>query len=216
MFHIDATVLTVIPAMLLATTAAIGDRFSASGFWDDVRRVRATVFDFMGATLTMLHKLPPACRRRSTILPGWGGECRCRSSPTSSSAASACNWSSCTARPTPGCPMYHPLDEPRRPGSCGRADPAVRRAPVRRATDVEVAAGDDGRDRRSTERAVVHVERLLRHARGDAGVAAQPVVPHRRSRPPRRRRLLLLRRPARATASAAGARTSRRSRSRRS
>ena len=31
-------VLTVVPAMLLGTTAAIGDRFSASGFWDEVRR----------------------------------------------------------------------------------------------------------------------------------------------------------------------------------
>ncbi len=58
MFHIDATVLTVVPAMLLATTAAIGDRFSASGFWDEIRRAGATVFDFMGATLTMLHKRP--------------------------------------------------------------------------------------------------------------------------------------------------------------
>ena len=58
MFHIDATVLTVVPAMLLGTTAAIGDRFSASGFWDEVRRAGATVFDFMGATLTMLHKRP--------------------------------------------------------------------------------------------------------------------------------------------------------------
>ena len=60
LFHLDASVLTVMPALVLGTTAAIGDRFSASGFWNEVRRVGATVFDFMGATLTMLHKRPPA------------------------------------------------------------------------------------------------------------------------------------------------------------
>ena len=32
--------LTVVPAIVLATTAAIGDRFSASGFWDEVRTRR--------------------------------------------------------------------------------------------------------------------------------------------------------------------------------
>ena len=56
LFHLDASVLTVVPALVLGTTAAIGERFSVSGFWDDIRRFGATVFDFMGATLTMLHK----------------------------------------------------------------------------------------------------------------------------------------------------------------
>ena len=37
LFHLDASVLTVVPALVLGTTAAIGERFSASGFWDDVR-----------------------------------------------------------------------------------------------------------------------------------------------------------------------------------
>lgn len=59
LFHIDATALTVVPALLLHATAAIGERFSASGFWAEVRATGATVFDFMGATLSILHKAAP-------------------------------------------------------------------------------------------------------------------------------------------------------------
>lgn len=59
LFHADATALTTVPALLLGATAAIGRRFSASGFWDEVRETGATVFDFMGATLSILAKAEP-------------------------------------------------------------------------------------------------------------------------------------------------------------
>ena len=59
LFHADATALTTVPALLLGATAAIGRRFSASRFWDEVREHGATVFDFMGATLAILHKAEP-------------------------------------------------------------------------------------------------------------------------------------------------------------
>lgn len=122
MFHIDATVLTVIPAMLLATTAAIGDRFSASGFWDDVRRVGATVFDFMGATLTMLHKRPvlsddgdnPARLGWGVPVPEFASEFEHRFGLQLVELYGSTD---------AGIPIYHPLDEPRRQGSCGRAIP---------------------------------------------------------------------------------------------
>lgn len=56
LYHVDAAFLTVAPAIVLGCRAAIGRRFSVSGFWDEVREFDATVFDFMGATLTMLWK----------------------------------------------------------------------------------------------------------------------------------------------------------------
>jgi crotonobetaine/carnitine-CoA ligase len=122
MFHIDATVLTVIPAMLLGTTAAIGDRFSASGFWDEIRRVGATVFDFMGATLTMLHKrtpLPDDGDNPARL--GWGV-------PVPEFAAQfehrfGVHLVELYGSTDAGIPMYHPVDEPRRQGSCGRVIP---------------------------------------------------------------------------------------------
>ena len=59
LFHADATALTTVPALITGATAAIGRRFSASRFWPEVRDAGATVFDFMGATLTILNKAEP-------------------------------------------------------------------------------------------------------------------------------------------------------------
>jgi carnitine-CoA ligase len=59
LYHVDAAFLTIAPALVLGSRAAIGRRFSASRFWDEVREFDATVFDFMGATLTILWKRDP-------------------------------------------------------------------------------------------------------------------------------------------------------------
>jgi len=58
LYHWDATVGTVIAAVAGGCTAALAERFSVSAFWDDIRFFGATVFDFMGATLTFLHRQP--------------------------------------------------------------------------------------------------------------------------------------------------------------
>jgi acyl-CoA synthetase (AMP-forming)/AMP-acid ligase II len=59
LYHLDAAYLCVVPAILLGCRAAVSARFSASRFWDEIREVGATVFDFMGATLTILAKRDP-------------------------------------------------------------------------------------------------------------------------------------------------------------
>jgi acyl-CoA synthetase (AMP-forming)/AMP-acid ligase II len=56
LFHADATNFTIIPSLLMGTTAALSPRFSASRFWDEIRETKGTIFSFMGATLTMLWK----------------------------------------------------------------------------------------------------------------------------------------------------------------
>ena len=97
LFHLDALVLTVLAALELGTTAAIGARFSASGFWDEIRAFGATVFDFMGATS------PPRARpgpTTPTTRSGSRGACPYRSGRPSSRRGSACGWPSCTAPPT--------------------------------------------------------------------------------------------------------------------
>jgi carnitine-CoA ligase len=119
LFHIDATVLTVGPALVLGATAAIGERFSVSGFWPEVRRFGATVFDFMGATLTMLHKAP---RRGddadNSVRLAWGVPV-----PDEIAADVEARFGlqlvELYGSTDVGVPMYHPLDVPRRPGSCG-------------------------------------------------------------------------------------------------
>jgi crotonobetaine/carnitine-CoA ligase len=119
MFHIDALVLTIGPALVLGATAAIGERYSASGFWDEVRRFGATVFDFMGATLTLTWKQPPAPDDADNPvrlawgvpLPEFADEFERRFGLQLVELYGSTD---------AGVPIYHPVDERRRTGSCGR------------------------------------------------------------------------------------------------
>jgi crotonobetaine/carnitine-CoA ligase len=142
LFHLDASVLTVMPALVLGTTAAIGARFSVSGFWGEVRRMHATVFDFMGATLTMLHKRQPATDDTDhpvrlawgVPVPEFGPEFEERFGLRLVEAYGSTD---------AGVPIYQPLEEPRRPGSCGRPIPQYDVGVVDD-EDVEVPAGHVG------------------------------------------------------------------------
>lgn len=119
LYHLDAAVMTVVPALLLRGVAALGERFSASRYWDEVRALQATVFDFMGATLTMLWKQPPGPADRDhrarlgwgVPLPDWAPRFERRF---------GCRLVELYGSTEVGAIVYTPLDEPRRPGSCGR------------------------------------------------------------------------------------------------
>lgn len=119
LFHLDAAVLTVVPALLLRAVAAIGERFSVSRYWQEMRSLRATVFDFMGATLAMLHKQPPSPQDRDhqarlgwgVPLPEWAPEFEARF---------GCRLVEVYGLTEAGGMIYTPQDEPRRAGSCGK------------------------------------------------------------------------------------------------
>jgi crotonobetaine/carnitine-CoA ligase len=142
LFHLDASVLTVVPALVLGTTAAIGERFSVSAFWDDIRRFGATVFDFMGATLAMLHQREPrpddadhpARLAWGVPMPEFAPEFEERFGLRLVEAYGSTD---------AGVPIYPPLDQPRRPGSCGRAIAAYD-VKLFDENDVEVATGEVG------------------------------------------------------------------------
>jgi acyl-CoA synthetase (AMP-forming)/AMP-acid ligase II/enoyl-CoA hydratase/carnithine racemase len=73
LFHADATALTVIPAILLGATAALSSRFSVSKFWAEIRDTKATVYDFMGASLALTYKQPPKPHDRDhRVRLAWG------------------------------------------------------------------------------------------------------------------------------------------------
>ncbi|WP_395693511.1 AMP-binding protein [Nocardioides sp.] len=73
LFHVDAVVLTLMPALATGAVAAIGERFSVTRFWEEVRTFGATVFNFMGATLTMLNNQPPTgLDRAHEVRLAWG------------------------------------------------------------------------------------------------------------------------------------------------
>jgi crotonobetaine/carnitine-CoA ligase len=124
LFHLDATVLTVMPALVLGTTAAIGERFSASRFWHEIRSFGATVFDFMGATLAILYKQAPDLRDGDNPARlGWGVPLPPELAATFETRFGV-RLVELYGSTDVGVPIYTPLDEPRRPGSCGRPIPA--------------------------------------------------------------------------------------------
>jgi crotonobetaine/carnitine-CoA ligase len=134
LFHIDASVLTLAPAIAAGCTAALAERFSASRFWDQVREFEATHFDFMGATLTMLWKHPerpddadnPARLGWGVPMPDFaaGFEERFGVRLVEGYGMTDC-----------GLPVSQPFDEPRRAGSCGRVTEPYQ---VRVASDGEI------------------------------------------------------------------------------
>jgi crotonobetaine/carnitine-CoA ligase len=119
MYHLDAAVMTIAPALLLRGVAAIGERFSVSRYWDEMRAFKATVFDFMGATLTMLWKQPPSPGDREHVarlgwgvpLPAWAPDFEARF---------GCRLVELYGSTEAGVMIYTPLDQARRVGSCGR------------------------------------------------------------------------------------------------
>ena len=73
LFHIDATALTVVPALLMRAVGALSVRYSASKFWNEIRTTRATVYDFMGATLALSYKQEPLpSDRNHSVRLAWG------------------------------------------------------------------------------------------------------------------------------------------------
>lgn len=122
LFHIDAATLTVIAALAARCTAALGRRFSASRFWEEVRTFDASVFNFMGATLSILWKAEPTSQdRQHRVRLAWGVPM-----PEWKQA-----WEDRFGFPLyqvygstdVGVPVYDPIDGTQRPGRCGRVVP---------------------------------------------------------------------------------------------
>jgi len=59
LFHAVASWLGVVPALMMGGRIAIAPRFSASGFWEDVRRFRADVAHGIFSMVPILMKQPP-------------------------------------------------------------------------------------------------------------------------------------------------------------
>jgi crotonobetaine/carnitine-CoA ligase len=58
LFHANALFLTVTPTLHCGGSVALGERFSASRFWDELRRYNATTFNGLGAVMPILMKQP--------------------------------------------------------------------------------------------------------------------------------------------------------------
>lgn len=118
--HADASSLTVVPSLLLGATAAINQKFSASRWWDEIRQSRATVADFMGATLSILNKADPKPTDANNTLrimwgvpvPAWVEDFERRFDLKVFEVYGSTET---------GLPVVQPINRPRVKGSCGVA-----------------------------------------------------------------------------------------------
>ncbi|MCW2854229.1 MAG: ATP-dependent acyl-CoA ligase [Nocardioides sp.] len=60
LFHANALCVTLLPALRAGGVVVFGQRFSASGFWDEIRREGATVISILGAMVPILWGAQPS------------------------------------------------------------------------------------------------------------------------------------------------------------
>ena len=59
LFHGNAQVLSAMPALMSGARMVVAEKFSASSFWEDVKRYGCTEFNYIGGILPILHKADP-------------------------------------------------------------------------------------------------------------------------------------------------------------
>ena len=64
LFHANAQGYSTLGALTAGASLILMERFSATKFWDEIRHYKATVFNFIGAMLTILSKQPESERDR--------------------------------------------------------------------------------------------------------------------------------------------------------
>jgi crotonobetaine/carnitine-CoA ligase len=72
LFHGNAQLLTFMTGLVAGVPTAIGERFSVSGFWPDLRRFGATQFNYIGTILTLLLKGEPGAEEGQSVRLAWG------------------------------------------------------------------------------------------------------------------------------------------------
>lgn len=59
LFHANAQILSIITALVADAQVVLKDRFSATNFWDEIRKYQATQFNYLGAVMPILSKQAP-------------------------------------------------------------------------------------------------------------------------------------------------------------
>lgn len=74
LYHANPQVYCVMACMAAGASIALAERFSASGFWRDVKKHRATLFSYVGAVLPILLKQPVTAEEKEhTLRACFGG-----------------------------------------------------------------------------------------------------------------------------------------------
>jgi len=140
LFHAVASWLGVVPAIISGGRIALAPRFSASGFWDEVRRARADVAHGIFSMVPILMKQPPRAddaeqpARRfyfAKVDPDFERRFNCRIVEVYGATET-------------GIVTMTPPGEPRRAGSCGKPNGDTFEVMIANGRDEAVAAGGVG------------------------------------------------------------------------
>jgi carnitine-CoA ligase len=58
LYHFNAQCLTTVTTLIAEAEMVLSDKFSASRFWDEIRKYKATQFNYLGAVIPILTKQP--------------------------------------------------------------------------------------------------------------------------------------------------------------
>ena len=133
LFHTLAQYFATLPAIGVDGTVAIGRRFSASTFWDEIRATGASSANMMGAVVSILHSRPRTERDADNPLRIAFGAPVPASIMDDFQARFGLTFVEIYGSSEANVVLWNPLDDVR-PGSCGR--------PIGR-FDVRLVDGDD-------------------------------------------------------------------------
>ncbi len=58
LYHLNGQCLTILTTLIAEASMVLAEKFSASRFWDDIRRYGATQFNYLGGVMPILNKQP--------------------------------------------------------------------------------------------------------------------------------------------------------------
>jgi len=140
LFHAIATWLGVLPTLIAGTTIAIGQRFSASNFWDEIKKHKATVAHVIFSIPPILMKAPPKPddaenTLRAMYIAQRNEEFEKRFGLRLVEVYGATE---------DGIVTYCPYDDPIRRGSCGKANSDIYEVKIFDEEDNELPPGEVG------------------------------------------------------------------------
>ncbi len=139
LFHGNAQTLSTMPALVSGASMVLARRFSATGFWDKVREYGCTEFNYIGGILPILLKAAPLPTDREHPVRIMVGAGAAKPVYEAFEARFGVTLIEGYGMSEIGLPLMSTPDA-RRPGSCGRLNPAYL---VRLVDDAGEDVGDD-------------------------------------------------------------------------
>ena len=165
LYHFNGQCLTTMTALLAEAQMVLSDKFSASRFWGEIKKYRATQFNYLGAVIPILEKQPEKPDDiDNTIKVAFGAGCP-QAVMDRFEKRFGCICMEGFGMSEIGIPVHVTMDD-RRPGSCGKVLD-IYDVKLVDDEDEEVPVGEPGEIIFRPESALHDDARILQHAGQD-------------------------------------------------